>query len=312
MIRRSLQVALFTAGLVTSSASVAGAQTLGVFRWQMQPYCNVVTLTVEQKATGYVLTGLDNLCGGGAPVATAAGVAAVNPNGTIALGLTIVTSTGATAHLNATLSLTSVSGPWRDADGNTGTLVFEPGILPGLPQRPAPRSFGTLVVTGGQVAPGAIGTQALAAQSVTADKLAPSAFAGTGAQPTLARSDHHHDTRYYTQAFLDSRPSSAIAAMGLVHSNGTLQFKASGTNVTVARLSPGTYRITLLGHDPGCTNKFAVPLATAGQCCGRTASAIFNGATDCPTGDTQVYVQTYNGSTLTDTQFQFIVFSGRE
>ncbi len=41
----------------------ASAQTLGTFRWQLQPFCNVLTVTVVQQGGHYQLYGTDDLCG---------------------------------------------------------------------------------------------------------------------------------------------------------------------------------------------------------------------------------------------------------
>lgn len=40
----------------------ATAQPLGTFRWQLQPYCNVLTLNVVQGGV-YTLDGTDDRCG---------------------------------------------------------------------------------------------------------------------------------------------------------------------------------------------------------------------------------------------------------
>ena len=37
----------------------AGAQSLGTFRWQLQPFCNVVTVTGTQQGSNYTLDGYD-------------------------------------------------------------------------------------------------------------------------------------------------------------------------------------------------------------------------------------------------------------
>lgn len=320
-------------------AHEAAAQSLGTFRWQLQPYCNVLTLAVEQKPTGYVFTGIDDRCGSGSP-ATATGAAAVSSGSTIALGLTIISPGGAATHLNATISLATISGSWQDADGNSGPFVFNPGAAGG-PARPEPRTLSSLLVTSSQVAPGAIATAGLANEAVTAPKIAPAAvtgdklagaavtgdklapgavtadklaaavFAGTGAAATVARSDHTHDARYYTQAQVDARPNAAIVAMGIVIGSGTLAFRAPGSNVTVSRTGAGTYTITLLGHDVGCTNKWPIGMVTPGQT-GRLATAIFVGVTDCLTGNADVNVVTSDlTGAAADSLFSFLVFSGR-
>jgi len=161
---------------VVGAWTPASAQVLGVFRWQMQPYCNVVTFTVIQQGPTYQLTGNDSLCG--APAwAPATGTATPNPNGTISLGFNIVLPSGATAHVSANVSLATISGTWTDADGNTGPFLFNPPAVGG-PTRPEP-------------------TRSVL---ITSTQLAASIFAGTGAATTIARSDHTHDDRYFTEA----------------------------------------------------------------------------------------------------------------
>lgn len=167
---------------------------LGTFRWQTQPYCNVLTLFVVQQGAGYSLTGADDMCGGGA-AAPATGTAVVNPNGTIAMGVSVVTPTGATAQIAATLNPATVSGSWTDADGHSGAFAFNPSAITGVP-RPAPTT----------------------SSLVTSAQLAASIFAGTGGATTVARSDHQHDDRYYTKSETDV----VVAAAGatVVHGPG--------------------------------------------------------------------------------------------
>jgi hypothetical protein len=130
----------------------AQAQPLGTFRWQQQPYCNVVNLSVVQDGTLYRLDGYDDQCGAGTR-ASAVGLAFFNPDGTAGIGLTIVTTPGGTPlHIDATVSLATISGTWRDSAGNTGPFVLTPGApIAGSP-RPAPRAvFPSGVSAGGTV-----------------------------------------------------------------------------------------------------------------------------------------------------------------
>lgn len=111
--------------IVTGLAATAHTQVIGTFHWQQEPYCNVVTLTVIQVEGVFHLDGFDDQCGAGTRGA-AVGVAVANPNGTIGMGLTIVTTPGGTPlHLDTTLSLVDLAGSWRDSSGATGawTLV---------------------------------------------------------------------------------------------------------------------------------------------------------------------------------------------
>ncbi len=105
---------------------LAFAQVLGTFRWQAQPLCNVLTLTVTQLPGGmYRLEGADEQCGA-ARRASATGTAFTNPDSTIGIGLTIVGAPGgAPVHLDATVTpAAGYSGTWRDDFGRTGAFVF--------------------------------------------------------------------------------------------------------------------------------------------------------------------------------------------
>ena len=44
-------------GTVLTTGS-AEAQTIGTFNWQLQPFCNIVSLTVSLSGPGYTLDGL--------------------------------------------------------------------------------------------------------------------------------------------------------------------------------------------------------------------------------------------------------------
>src|SRR5262245_65876035 len=73
-----------------------------------------------------------------ATVAPVIGVAALNPDGTIELGLNHVTSPGgAPVHVDAAVTLPSISGTWRDSAGSSGTFAFTPGAGAGGNPRPA-------------------------------------------------------------------------------------------------------------------------------------------------------------------------------
>jgi len=60
-------------------ASPASAQVL-TLTWQMQPFCNKVTVTLTGLPTGFALTGFDDLCGAGQR-ASVVGTAVLNPDG---------------------------------------------------------------------------------------------------------------------------------------------------------------------------------------------------------------------------------------
>lgn len=122
-------------GILMISGS-AWAQPLGSFRWQQQPYCNILTLHVIFEGGNWTLDGTDDLCGA-VQKASVTGIAYQNPDGSIGFGLTIVAPDAAATHLNVTLNMVTLGGPWTDSAGNTGTFVFTPAAgVPGSP-RPA-------------------------------------------------------------------------------------------------------------------------------------------------------------------------------
>lgn len=199
-------VLLLTLGRVT-----APAQVLGTYSWQTQPYCNVVSLRVEQFGGVFQLTGTDNLCGAGTAPVTGTGVLS---GGNVAFGVAINLPTGRVAHISATIDIGTLAGPWSDADGNSGTFVFS-GNAPGAP-RPAPTAANAIQVT----------------------QFSPTVYAGTGSAATVSRSDHDHDARYYTRAQVDARFAQTVdlqfssvnfaASLDqVVHTNGCVRQNAA-------------------------------------------------------------------------------------
>lgn len=141
----------------------AQAQSLGSFRWQLQPFCNVVTVTVTPSGGVYRLEGTDDRCGA-AQAASVIGTAFRNADGSIGMGLNIVMAPdGQPQPVSATLSLSSMSGTWRDESGHAGAFVFTPGAGNGGSPRPLPSPSALpaairLAADGGLAANGAVGT----------------------------------------------------------------------------------------------------------------------------------------------------------
>jgi hypothetical protein len=154
---------LLAAALLVSAwfAADATAQPLGTFRWQLQPFCNVVTVAVTQNGAVYRLEGTDDQCGNGADAASVTGTAFPNADGTIGFGLNIVTTPGGRPlHVDADIAIGTFSGTWRDSAGATGTFVFTPGAGIGGNPRPLPSAVPSTIVLGldgGFVAGGAQG-----------------------------------------------------------------------------------------------------------------------------------------------------------
>ena len=162
MMRRS--VLAFTLLAMTLAPALVGAQSLGTFRWQLQPYCNIVTVVVTQVGSVYRLEGTDDRCGAGADQSSVIGTAFPNPDGTIGFGLNIVSTPGGLpVPVDAEISLSTLSGTWRDGGGHSGSFVLTAGPGTGGSPRPAtspsviPSSFG-LLADGGFVARGTVGT----------------------------------------------------------------------------------------------------------------------------------------------------------
>jgi hypothetical protein len=140
MVTRTVVSGLLAALAIAAGASSAFAQVFGTFSWQMQPYCNRVTLTLTSVTGHFTLDGSDDQCGA-TKKASAAGIGVFNPDGTVSINFTIVASPGGRAvHVSASVSPVNGQGTWTDDVGNSGTFAFF-GSTPGLPVRPDGRVF---------------------------------------------------------------------------------------------------------------------------------------------------------------------------
>ena len=118
----------------------AAAQPLGTFRWQLQPYCNVITVNVNQQGAVYTLDGYDDQCGA-AQRAALVGLATPNPDGTIGFGMNVVTAPGGRGvQIETRITLATMGGPWTDSLGNSGAFAFAAST--GGSPRPAPPPAG--------------------------------------------------------------------------------------------------------------------------------------------------------------------------
>jgi hypothetical protein len=168
---RTRHVGLAVGILFAGLWGTAAAQPVGTFRWQLQPFCNVVTVAITQNGAVYRLEGSDDQCGGGADAASVTGTAFPNADGTIGFGLNVVTAPGGRpVHVDAEISLGTFGGTWRDSAGASGAFVLTPGTGNGGSARPLPPPTAaalpsTLVLRqdGGFVAGGTEGTGAIPA-----------------------------------------------------------------------------------------------------------------------------------------------------
>ncbi len=134
MTRPLAVLAVLAASLVL--AARAEAQSLGTFRWQLQPFCNVVVVNVTQQGAVYTADGYDDQCGA-AQRAPLVGLATPNPDGTIGFGLNVVTVPGGRGvQIDARITLATLGGSWSDSAGNSGTFAFNAST--GGSPRPAP------------------------------------------------------------------------------------------------------------------------------------------------------------------------------
>lgn len=178
--------ALVLAATAAASTSIEARQQqgLGPFRWQLAPFCNVITVTLVPQGAQYLVDGTDDLCGA-SRLASVVGRAFPNPDGSIGFGLTTVTTTAAAPiHVDARIDLGSLGGPWGDSAGNAGQFVFTPGPgVPGAPRPIPPGGIAAGVITGAQLAPGSVGAAQLAPGAITTPLVA-AALAGLGSCPS--------------------------------------------------------------------------------------------------------------------------------
>jgi hypothetical protein len=142
--RGTWKAAALFVGSIVSMTTVADAQPLGAFSWQQQPYCNRIVVNVTQTGDVFTLDGYDDQCGA-ARGASVVGIAFQNPNFTIGLAMTIVTTPGAApVHVDAQINLATLNGQWTDNSTASGTFVFNgPG---GGPSRPLGAKSGPLEI----------------------------------------------------------------------------------------------------------------------------------------------------------------------
>lgn len=239
------RVVLVLAALTTLGASVASAQPLGTFRWQAQPFCNVIEVAVTRQGGVFALDGSDDLCG--APQrGSVFGTALLNAAGTVGFGITIVTAPGAApVHLSATLVLASLNGTWRDSAGNSGTFVFTPGAGTGGPVRPVPS---------GGLAPASVTTIQLAPAAVGEGHIAPNVVTGANVvNGGLTAADWLDAPRVSFASGLQSFALTSVAAVVrsitivapatgriIVNASGSLQFFGAGADAGRCSLTTGT------------------------------------------------------------------------
>jgi hypothetical protein len=104
----------------------AAAQRLGTYRWQLAPFCNIVTLDVERREAVFDILAVDDACGSGRRTPLR-GTATPNPNGRlIDVGLSGIRFDGIPIATTLQIDAVTLGGGWTDEYGNSGTLLFNP------------------------------------------------------------------------------------------------------------------------------------------------------------------------------------------
>ena len=126
--RNLMMTALATLAALTSAA-LGEAQTV---RFQLQPLCDTVTLTLLPSPSKTVIgvVGYDDNCGEN-PRSPIHGTAVMNPDGSISIGYTtslpfsVYGRTDVGLQTNVEWPANSDVGFWTDDDGYSGTFLFD-------------------------------------------------------------------------------------------------------------------------------------------------------------------------------------------
>jgi hypothetical protein len=114
---RSAITLVLASVFVLASSERAPAQTIGTFRWQLAPYGSQLVLTVVQENGHFMLKGVETQCGGNATLPVT-GMAVIQANGSVLIGVTTVNERGRGLHTTAFINTTDFNGTWSDNAGN--------------------------------------------------------------------------------------------------------------------------------------------------------------------------------------------------
>ena len=283
--RFRLAALVLSLGLV---APAAGAQSLGTLRWQLQPYCNVITVNVTQQGAVYTLDGYDDQCGAGqrAPLV---GLATPNPDGSIGFGMNVVTVPGGRGvQIEARITLATLGGPWTDSAGYSGTFAF--GVSSGGNQRPPPPapastipSLFSLRTDGGLLANGAFGFGSIPAAGAGTRMMWFPAKAAFRAGTVVGSQWNDADIGDQSVAFnLNTR---AVGSYSAAFGEGTNALGRSSVAVGFATTANGLYSLAsghltqAIGNESAAFNKATVAYGVFSVAFGDSSQAIGTAST---------------------------------
>jgi hypothetical protein len=129
--------------LVVLGSAVAYAQgpvqpvVIGTFHWQLQPYCNTLSLTVVQEGSQFRVQGTES-CDAADVSQPVQGVATADPAGTIYFSVRTSFPGGSSSEgtwVWASLSLATLNGTWQDDADRRGQFIRVAGPVAGTNRR---------------------------------------------------------------------------------------------------------------------------------------------------------------------------------
>jgi hypothetical protein len=126
---RAFMVASLAALAVLVNAGVSEAQ---VFRFQLQPFCDKITLAVVPSSAESLIgiVGYDDNCGE-SPRSPVYGTLVVNPDNSMTIGFTlslpvsVYQTSDVAVQVNVEWPAGSNAGVWSNDQGQSGTFVFD-------------------------------------------------------------------------------------------------------------------------------------------------------------------------------------------
>ncbi|WP_141398082.1 hypothetical protein [Nitrosomonas ureae] len=111
-------------------------QVLGTFKWNLYPFCNILTVTVTKHDISYTAIGEENHCGiYTSPVRGSFVEQFRNDMPAISGSFTLESSIFFSRILIFIENIDEgLNGVWQDTSGNSGNLIFNPTQNPGLPR----------------------------------------------------------------------------------------------------------------------------------------------------------------------------------